>query len=239
MLPYVEQASLGNMYDFNSPWFDNANSNNLELIQTQLSLFNCPSVGQDERTDPFHVVGAAAGDYGTINEVDDDLFIDILPGFTESNLPSSNQRAGLLSRFVGNKIRDCMDGLSNTLFVAEAAGQPGCWITSGPMNANDFANYQDDKVVEFRGQFIVDDGTGWADPNGSFRVNGARADGLDKPGPKVINAINASEVYAFHTGGANFNLGDGSTKFLTEQIETLFFVQLCTRSGGEVIAEDF
>ena len=53
MLPYVEQASLGNMYDFNSPWFDNANSNNLELIQTQLSLFNCPSVGQDERTDPF------------------------------------------------------------------------------------------------------------------------------------------------------------------------------------------
>lgn len=239
MLPYIEQAAIGNQFNCDEAWFDNTSSDNYELIQNQLAIFQCPSVGQNSRTDPYHVVGAAAGDYGTISEVDDDLYLDVLTGFTEANLPNEDQREGLLARFKGNRIRDCIDGLSNTLFVAEAAGQPECWIGRGKMNAQDFAAYEDDKVTNFQGQFVLNDGTGWADPNGSFKVNGAQNDGLSKPGPKVINAINASEVYAFHSGGANFNLGDGSTRFLAESVDTLTFVQLSTRAGSELITGDY
>ena len=239
MLPYIEQTAIGNIYTTDMAWFDCDDSQNYELIQSQISLFTCPSVAIRERTDPYHVVGAAAGDYGAISEVDDDLYTDILPGFSAANLPLERQREGLLARFSGNAIRDCLDGLSNTVFLAENAGQPEAWIAGKRMTAEDFQNYQDDKVADFNGQFVVNDGTGWADPNGSFKINGATNDGLGKPGPKVINAINASEVYAFHTGGANLNFGDGSTRFVRESVDTLTFVQLSTRSGGEVISGDF
>lgn len=239
MLPYIEQAAIGNEYDCQVVWFDNSFSNNYELIQNQLPIFQCPSVGLRNRADPFHVVNAAVGDYGIISEVDDDLYIDILPGFTEANLPRLAQREGLLAKFKGNKIRDCLDGLSNTLFVAECAGQPDCWIRRRQMTAQDFEDYQGGNVANFGGRFVVKDGTGWADPDCSFKINGVQDVTLDQPGPNVINAINASEVYAFHRGGANFNLGDGSTRFLSESVDLLTFVQLSTRAGGELITGDF
>ena len=238
MLPYIEQANVSNQFNFERSWFDNQFSNNWELSKTQLDVFTCPSVGLNNRRDPFHVKDAAAGDYGTLSEVDDDTFLLVL-GYTFSNLPDVDQREGLLTKFKGNDIRDVRDGLSNTIFVAECAGQPEVWIAGGKMTLEDFANYRDDKVVNFQGLLAPQDGTGWADPDGSFKVNGATPDGLDKPGPKMINAINVSEVYAFHTGGANFNFGDGSTRFIAESVSANTFAQLVTRSGGELISGDF
>ena len=172
-------------------------------------------------------------------KLDDDTYVEVLNGFTVQNLPDEDQREGLLTKFKANKIRDCYDGLSNTLFVAECAGQPEAWIANGLMTMEDYLVYSDDKVAVFQGQLVQNDGTGWADPDSSFKINGASADGLHKPGPKMINAINASEVYAFHRGGANFNLGDGSTRFLAESIDALTFVQLATRAGGELIKSDY
>ena len=37
--------------------------------------------------------GAAAGDYGTISEVDDDTYLDVL-GYTDANLPPVQAREG-------------------------------------------------------------------------------------------------------------------------------------------------
>ena len=235
LLPYIEQVGIGGMYNFEEAWFDNLDSQNYDLIQGQLPIFICPSVGLRNRTDPYHVIGAAAGDYGTISEVDDDTYSDVL----QVTVPPVAAREGLLTKFKANKFRDCQDGLSNTLFVAECAGQPEAWVVGHRMTAEEFANYEDDKVANFNGQLVLNDGTGWADPNCSFKVNGAREDGLDKPGPKMINAINASEVYSFHTQGASFNFGDGATSFLSESVDTLTFIQLSTRSGGEIITGDF
>ncbi len=237
MLPYIEQVSISNQFNFERPWFDNSFSNNYELIQTQLKAFQCPSVGVNKRTDPYHVIGAAAGDYGTISEVKLDVYRLVL-GYGLSELPSSSQIAGFLGKFDPNRVRDCHDGLSNTLFVAECAGQPAVWIARGMMTLQDFANYTDDKVINFQGQLVPEDGTGWADPDCTFSINGASADGLIKWGPKMINAINVSEVYAFHRGGANFTLADGSTRFLNESIDAETFCRLCTRAGGELIPGD-
>jgi prepilin-type processing-associated H-X9-DG protein len=210
-------------------------SNNYELVQNHLGIYQCPSVKSDKRADPLHVINAAAGDYGAISEVDDDLYTDVL----NLSLPSLAEREGLLAKFKGNKIRDCTDGLSTTLFVTESAGKPEVWISSGKMTVAQFSNYNDDKVVIFQNEPVPVDGTGWADPDSSFKVNGASADGLNKPGPKVINAINVSEVYAFHRGGANFNFGDGSTRFMAESVDTLTFVQLSTRAAGELISGSY
>ena len=230
ILPYVEQGNLAAQYDFKQAWFDQDNSNNYNVIATQVNLYKCPSSPVDEGTDPYHCIGAAAGDYGSINEVKKKVYTEVLM----TTDPGSAARSGFLSKFEKNPIAATTDGTSNTLFVAECAGQPEVHIASGKMTLDDFANYSDDKVVNVDGTLSPADGTGWADPDCGFSINGATNDGLDKYGTRMINAINVSEAFSFHTGGANFAMGDGSTHFISDSVDAATFVGLCTRSGGEV-----
>jgi prepilin-type N-terminal cleavage/methylation domain-containing protein len=230
ILPYIEQTNLGDTFDQSQAWFDRDSSNNLTTVSTQLSLFTCPSTPEQSRVDPYHVVGAAAGDYGSINEVKKKVYTEVL-GLDD---PGDTARAGVLAKFKRNPMSRIGDGTSNTFMFAEAAGQPDCYIAGGVMTATDFANYSDDKVADFDGRFVAVDGTGWADPDCGFSINGATNDGLDKYGPKMINAINISEAYSFHSGGAVFVAADGSVHFKNESVDPLSFVQLCTANGGEI-----
>ena len=230
ILPFIEQGNLASQFDFDQPWFDSASSNNATVVGTTLQTFKCPSSAVSDPFDPYHMDGAAAGDYGSINEVKKRVYTDVLG----VPAPPEDAREGLLSKFNANPIVRASDGTSNTLFVAECAGQPDVYITGGRMTMEDFANYRDDKVINFNGRLVPEDGTGWADPDCGFSINGATADGLDRYGSKMINAINVSEVYSFHSGGASFAMADGSTHFLSESIDAQTFVSLCTRAGGEV-----
>lgn len=233
ILPFVEQGNLANMFDFRQPWFDADNSDNSLVISQPLQLFKCPSAPNADAADPYHRVGAAAGDYGSINEVKKRVYTDVL------NIPDPGDaaRAGLLSRFMKNPISRATDGTSSTLYVAECAGQPEVYIANGRMTLDDFANYRDDKVINFNGQLVPEDGTGWADPDCGFSINGATSDGLDRYGESMINAINVSEAFSFHPGGANFAMADGSAHFISDSIDAQTFVSLCTRAGGEVVGD--
>ncbi|QEG25247.1 DUF1559 family PulG-like putative transporter [Mariniblastus fucicola] len=233
ILPFVEQGNLANQFDFDYAWFDSVNSDNATVIGQQLQLFRCPSSTDAEGVDPYHCVGAAAGDYGSINEVKKKVYTEVL----NIDDPGEQAREGLLSKFKENPIARASDGTSNTLYVAECAGQPDVFIAGGRMTMDDFANYSDDKVVNFDGRLCPVDGTGWADPDCGFSINGATANGLDKYGPVMINAINVSEAYSFHPGGACFAMADGSAHFISDSIDAQTFVSLCTRAGGEVNGE--
>jgi prepilin-type N-terminal cleavage/methylation domain-containing protein len=233
LLPYVEQGNLADNFDYKLPWFDANSSENVNVVATQLPIFKCPSSPDVGGFDPYHCVGAAAGDYGSINEVKKKVYTEVL-GIAA---PGTSARTGLLAKFVKNPIAAVSDGTSNTLYVAECAGQPQVFIAGGKMTLEDFANYSDDKVVNFNGSLVPVDGTGWADPDCGFSINGASNDGLDKYGPRMINAINVSEAYSFHEGGASFAMADGSTHFISDSIDAETFVSLCTRAGGEVTGE--
>jgi prepilin-type N-terminal cleavage/methylation domain-containing protein len=230
ILPYIEQLAVADSFDFKKPWFD---VYNVPSVSTQLEMFTCPTTPDSPRTDPYHLRGAAAGDYGTINEVHNTVFTTVLsPPIT--GLPVES-REGALAKQKKNRTRDIVDGLSNTIMLAENAGKPQAWTAKGRMTAQMFAGYTDDKVILFNGEYIVSDGTGWADPDCGFTVNGASDNGLIKYGPKMINAINASEIYAFHPGGACFLYSDGGTRFLSQAIDSRSFVFQCTRDGGEIV----
>jgi prepilin-type N-terminal cleavage/methylation domain-containing protein/prepilin-type processing-associated H-X9-DG protein len=232
LLPFIDQANLGNSFDYRTAWFEDRNST---VVATQLAIHKCPSSPAVDGVDPYHRIGAAAGDYGSINEVKKKVFTEVLG----VNDPGENARLGLLAKFVDNPIAAVSDGTSNTLYVAEAAGHPEVYIVGRRMSSEDFTIYRtnDDKVVNLNGQFAPADGTGWADPDCGFSVNGSTPDGLDKWGPAMINAINVSEAYSFHPGGANFAMADGSTHFINDTIDAETFVGLCTRAGGEVVGD--
>ncbi len=100
ILPYVEQNNLANTFDYKKAWFDNVDSNNITTVSTQVSLFLCASAPASNRTDPYHVIGAYAGDYGSINEVKKKVYTDVF----NVDDPGESARSGLLSKFQDNPI---------------------------------------------------------------------------------------------------------------------------------------
>ncbi|GAB5406334.1 MAG: DUF1559 domain-containing protein [Aureliella sp.] len=228
ILPYIEQGNLGNLIDYKTPWSD---LRNRPAVSTQLQVFQCPSAPATDRVDDFHVVGAAAGDYGSINEVKSKVYTRVLG---RADAPAVSQREGVLAKSKPNPMRNIIDGTSNTFMLAECAGQPNVYTSQGPMSPEMFALYDDDKVINHGGRFVPADGTGWADPDCGFSINGASANGLQKYGTTMINAINVSEVFSFHNGVANFVAADGSVHSISSSIDTETFVALCTRAGGEI-----
>lgn len=230
LLPYIDQGNLQNSIDFNYAWSSEVNR---PAISTQIATFLCPSAPGSNRADPNWVVGAAAGDYNSVNEIKEKVYTQVF-GLPD---PGYYGRAGVLSKAKVNRFRDVTDGTSNTIMLAEVAGQPFIYTANGPMNADSFAAYTDDKVVDLGGQYVSADGTGWADPDNGFSINGATQDGLTKYDTFMINRINTSEVFSFHTGGAMVGLADGSVRFVSENVDALTFVNACTRAGGEIQGE--
>ena len=51
-----------------------------------------------------------------------------------------------------------------------------------------------------------------------------------------MNCDNYSEIYSFHSGGANFLYGDGSVDFLSEDTNIDAFISMFTAAADDVIA---
>jgi prepilin-type processing-associated H-X9-DG protein len=121
------------------------------------------------------------------------------------------------------------DGTSSTIVVVEAAGRPLVYRgrTAYPGESND-------------------QGICWADNEGAFSFDGAKADGVgvlgEGCGPAggctaVMNARNNNEPYSFHTGGMNALFADGHVQFLRESMPVGTFASLSTRAAGEVVGD--
>jgi prepilin-type processing-associated H-X9-DG protein len=74
----------------------------------------------------------------------------------------------------------------------------------------------------------------WADRNNLIAPAGAKVDGTARTGPCPMNCTNNNELYAFHTGGVNVVMGDGSVRFLSASMTLSMLANLITRGGGEV-----
>ena len=55
-----------------------------------------------------------------------------------------------------------------------------------------------------------------------------------------MNCSNDSEIYSFHSGGANVVFADGSVHFLRQSMNLCTLAALTTRAGGEIFnASDY
>lgn len=108
------------------------------------------------------------------------------------------------------KMRDVLDGLSNTLLLVECAGRPAKYLQ---------------RRLHPSGTDVAS--AGWADPTNQFYA--------DERQP--INYTNEDEIYSFHTGGANLLFADGSVHFISENIAAEILVSLISYNGREVIDE--
>lgn len=236
-LPFIEQNAIYDIYDFSVRW---SNAVNFPATSSVINTYMCPSAPSGRMLPPAdaqsnHVpappTGFGPADYSSTNE--------LRRSFYESNgmpLPLGIQRGmpGAMDRNMGTRFADILDGLSNTLMLAERAARPEIYVAGKrPIG------------------IVVADGWGWADFDSiSGSVNGASADGLllnstsgSSPfnttinGRCAINCTNNSEYYSFHPGGINISRADGSGRFLSDTVSAEILAALVTRAGREVLAD--
>ncbi len=236
-LPYFEQSATYATYNRQLSWW---HPTNLEAVTTDLPIFRCPST-PSQREVPSAALYTARGitggqhifgycDYGALNAVRNSAY-------RAAGMPSINKREnmGAMGRGPdGVPAATILDGLSNTIFIAEIAGRPGIYIDGRPgLNP---------KGGIVNNTSWVADGWGWADIDNGFSIDGANTLGqtnntsssgtvtLVPNGNCFVNCLNDSEIYAFHAGGAMMLLGDGSVHMMSKNIDGQAIIVLATRA---------
>lgn len=215
LLPFLEQSNLYETIDIHNPIWDISNQVPRE---TFVNVFLCPSdtysyngfVVRDDTSVPIEKYAAAsyAANWG--------------PGTPTVNLddtPTSSE--GVYYRNSKTRVRDIVDGLSNTLAIGERTNGPIPSSTPSPGGHTVFetswiaavrevTEYEDDHghMVLFETQFL---------PN--------EVDGDDKG------------LSAPHEGIAQFAICDGSVRGISQEIDRTLYQSLSTRSGGEMLGE--
>jgi prepilin-type N-terminal cleavage/methylation domain-containing protein/prepilin-type processing-associated H-X9-DG protein len=259
MLPYIEQGNAYNKYTLGIGYDQGSNAAN---IQVSVKSFACPSApGQGG---VFQITQSPSGygtavqlpgmmgiiDYGAVNQVFDGFYIaNGLPvpgGYPNSCL-------GPLQPNIPTPIITITDGTSNTIMIAEDAGEPSSYVLGQPCT---ITRPPGKNIIKTEGIGTPTPDWGWADSGFAYSINGCDPTngyivqhdgptagmvsdgngGFVKPsGPPVfINGNNNGELYSFHTGGVNVVFADGSVHFLTEIKTPAAFAALVTSRGGEV-----
>jgi prepilin-type N-terminal cleavage/methylation domain-containing protein/prepilin-type processing-associated H-X9-DG protein len=263
MLPFFEEQNIYDQYDFSQNW-DHPVAvapyaiPNFTLVGKRLPVFECPSV-PDDRVDgdsQFWTQAfmdwpssqcAAPGDYAAICNVGAEL---AATGLVDTPLDLT----GMMLRNAVCSLRQVTDGTSNTIMLAESAGRPYVYVSAQKIGdlpdhringggwcraASDFDLYGYDPATgKFPGPSAVNSTNG-ADV---FVITGGSSGSMGafpyKATPTTPNygSNGTGATFAFHSGGANVMMGDGSVHFVNEQINIRVFARLVTRKGAEVIS---
>ncbi len=216
-LSYVEQDNVAKLWNMNKKW--NVDEN-LTTSQIAFKLFMCPSAPDGRR--PGGTVLLGPGDYVTMNSVRRRFYTaNGIPNFPKPGTAAGDEANGAMAKVTETSIMGITDGTSNTILLIESAGRPNLFRKGRDMGIN------------------TADGWGWADPDGvGTSLDGVQADLTTTGGTCFINCTNDSEVYAFHTGGTNSLLADGSVRFIRENIPAATFAALATAQGNDIVAND-
>ncbi|QDU09208.1 DUF1559 domain-containing protein [Gimesia aquarii] len=207
LLPFMDQASLYNAISPNGqaqlPLATDTLGGVVNALQTSIPVYRCPSsvapAINTERTD-----NVPAG-YGTTNYPGvSGHTSSIAPNTTYTNKGTFYQRSAL-------RFRDFTDGASNTMLVGERAFRNSAPATQQPAAA-----------IWAGGRYNRIGPSGIISPLSDLKED-ATGDVSDST---RINQQNAAAHRGFgsqHVGGCHFLLGDGTVRFISENIDASDF----------------
>ena len=240
ILPYIDQAPVYNQLNFGNSFsafapYPFAGGNQV-LVKLVIPVFKCPTSTWDPLSNPTNASNDQGGqmhDYVGISGAYPD------PGSrtTVCSPPLTHGyfcNNGTLPPGEAFNIRDMTDGSSNVMVVAEQSGA----ILSGGVKSDVRSNYT----------------SGW--PGSSLPKSVPSLVGGDNMfynGLTTVRfAINAPAVVAsasdtcyrantvinsFHVGGLHALLGDGSVRFLSENMDFNNLLRLASKNDGTVLSE--
>tara|TARA_R110002095_G_scaffold76879_1_gene65797 strand:+ start:7262 stop:8233 length:972 start_codon:yes stop_codon:yes gene_type:complete len=218
LLPFLEQGNLYEQFDLSGPFSGVATENagvNQSLIYKQNSTFQCPSDPNSGTASNTNYIAVSGG--GTNSDA-----------WRDGHTCCSNRvhmNNGIFWVNSSTRIRDITDGTTNTFMVAET-------------------KYQAVKAA-------VTTYMSWA---GTTRSGGASGDccvttvsigaAIDSINSKVLNGppgLDTETIMrqfgSFHEGGCHVTLADGSTRFLSENMDITIYRLLGQRGDGTPIGE--
>lgn len=227
ILPGLDQANLFNKWDHTKYYLQ---PENYEVSQQILPVYLCPSnPGAPVRKMQgdninFPGVAFARSDYGA-NWGERAIRCYGEPAGTcqsQNNYGNSSDTRGpftvVSSLYLNNvSTKHVTDGLTNTIFIGESpeamhglwAGHKNFFDQSAPINARYTTKSPWDSCL-----------------------TAANSTALGRLGCDY-----GQEFHSYHTGGAFFLLGDGSVRFINENINLKTLAALLSYKGGEVISE--
>ncbi|QDV68608.1 putative major pilin subunit [Rosistilla carotiformis] len=238
-LPFIEQGSLQNLYNFDEPW----ESQLPAVASTVVSTYYCPSnAGPETVTDT--AVGAVLASFGaTVGDTFGVTTYRLSKGAHGewSNNPSGYGSAkGMFDLGLKTSFRDIIDGTSNTLCIGEGSSGARHDLCAG-VNCT-----TPTETVSSIGWIIPQP---IADAAGLTRnsIFAGTVEPLNKNPTTSTNLAEATfnsaatgggdtvgNFSSYHPGGGNFALADGSVRFIGETIDMVIYRAVSTVAGGEV-----
>ncbi len=217
ILPFIEQASAFDLYDFNQA---NTAPYNQQVAKQQLDIYMCPSAAMPRAVPGCSAdSGRAPGTYAvSIGSLDYNQYWS-LTGQPRPNLNGAIVYNDSVSGKTGMK--DVIDGTSSTLLVGETA-----------YNLPDYLFSSGDCVGQPRYSF-----TYWVNPfPGSTTCTTQYGfNPKDFPGDGIFDPNWTRAFRSEHPGIVNFVFVDGSVHAISENIDAGVLDALATRNGREVV----
>lgn len=253
LLPYLDQAPLYNQLGTSggSFWAHAGFAGNTVLYSVTLPVYICPSsrFGARNPTD-LTLSDDSSGtqvsmvvDYVGISGATPDPAGRTTTCSPDGVMCSGGNmcNSGMLVPFQSLKVRDCTDGTSNTIIVAEQSGE----VNGAERSANSLGPWGG--MANVSGPTVWGAGTPLSSlPTGNcwypggitsvryspnaFRLSGA-------PGFANSAFSGNTVLNSFHTGGIHALLADGSVRFISDNMSFTTLSQLCVRDDGQVVGE--
>jgi len=214
MLPFVEGGAEFEQLDFGiAAW----QGNNFQYIRAIHENFLCPSDSLFDLIIQEESFGGgweiSQSDYGAcIGDYMNSTGVGATPaygnvGFGPNN--TANRVRGMMGRWRwGARFADVTDGLSNTICVGECIGALCICQSYGTQCWATTAH-----PINFMNQSLID----------------------NRPTPANPRWDESIGFRSFHPGGANFLLGDGSVRFVSETVDGVTYRAMASREGHEAV----
>lgn len=212
ILPYLEQDNVEKLYDRSVRW-DHANNQDLATVMPK--VYQCPSSPGAGQTGPG---GFQTSDYCYIRSASDWF-------------AHQGSKHAMFEMNRSKKFADVTDGLSNTIMVYESAGRTESWVYGKRTAAPSWwdGNYRA-WTAHFNASWFYP-ASFTLDPNGGEPIVNWFVSSA------IINTHNWNAPYAFHSGGIQIALGDGSVRFLRENVNVEVINGVTSINGGEVVGD--
>lgn len=233
ILPYLDQAPLFNQLDTtNGNFLGNGYAGTTAVLNGfKMEVFNCPSSPLDTN----NTIAPGGRAYNNPNRGQTHRYVGISGATADpanrgtsvcaaGSYGSIYCRNGLIVPFLFTRIRDCIDGTSNTMLVAEQSGM----VDNGDLSNNYYGGWSGSGGTAPPGD------THWGTGNTAIRYpinQKTSAAGADQTW--TANTI----VNSFHTGGIHVLLADGSVRFISENLDFNTLNKLACKDDGTVIGE--
>ncbi len=232
ILPFIEQQSLYQLFDFNKSTDQQrmTSSASSELLRGQpVASYLCPSdTSRRTGSSPnFVQPGSYHTNFGPSSAISNNpgSSCPLYATFQKYNRPGNNTAAaspaGPFSRttWYQSRMSDCTDGLSNTIYVGEVRAECSAHMASGWSASSRWGAFTQVPINfdSCRTQAV------------------AQAEKLDSC--YANNNWNAAEGFkSLHPNGSQFVFGDGSVKFLPQNIDMITYNYLGDKADRKAVS---